>query len=136
MTRLIILVVLAVVAVGVAVLLQRRRPEPPSAPSYRAPAQLDRADFAGPIELPFVVVFASTTCNSCPVVWDEVELSKTDAFVIERVNVEDDPKRHERYKIDGVPTTLVVGADVVVTASFFGPLSDGALREAIEVVAD
>lgn len=134
MTRLIILVVLAVAAVGVALLLQRRRPEPPSAPSYRAPSQLDRDEFTGPNDVPLVVVFASTTCNSCPVVWEEVERSKTDAFVIERVNVQDDPKRHERYKIDGVPTTLVVGADGVVSAAFFGPLKDGALAEAIEAV--
>ncbi len=136
MTRLIILVVLAVVAVGVAFVLQRRRPEPPSAPSYRAPVQLDRDDFAGPTELPLVVVFGSTTCSSCPEVWDEVERSKTDAFVIEQVNVQDDPKRHDRYKIDGVPTTLVVGADGVVVSSFFGPLRDGALQEAIEVVTN
>lgn len=134
MIRLIVLIVLAVAAVGVAFLLQRRRPEPPSAPSYRAPTQLDRAEFAGPSELPFVVVFASTSCNSCPVVWEIVEASKTDDLVIERVNVEDDPKRHERYKIDGVPTTLVVGADGAVKASFFGPLADGALDEAIQTV--
>lgn len=134
MIRLAILIVLAVAAIGLALVLQRRRPEPPSAPSYRAPSQLDRNDFAGPNELPLVVVFASTTCNSCPVVWKEVERSKTDAFVIERVNVQDDPKRHERYKIDGVPTTLVVGADGAVSAVFFGPLKDGALSEAIEAV--
>lgn len=135
MTRLIILIVLVVVAVSVAFLLQRRRPEPPSAPSYRAPSQLDRADFIGPSALPVVVVFASTSCNSCPVVWEEVEKAKTDAFSIERVNVQDDPKRHERYKIDGVPTTLVAGPDGVVTASFFGPLAEGALQSAIAAVA-
>lgn len=134
MTRLVILIVLAFVAVGVAAMLQRRRPEPPSAPSYKAPAQLDRDDFAGPSSLPLVVVFASTTCDSCPVVWEEVERSKTEGLVIERINVQDDPKRHERYKIDGVPTTLVVGADGAVTASFFGPLREGALAEAVNAI--
>jgi len=133
-TRLIILVVLALIAIGVAFLLQRRRPEPPSAPSYRAPSQLDRSEFAGPTDLPLIVVFASTTCNSCPVVWEEVERSKTDAFAIERVNVQDDPRRHDRYKIDGVPTTLVVGADGVVNAAFFGPLGEGVLAGAIDAI--
>lgn len=134
MTRLIILVVLAVLAVGVALLLQRRRPEPPTAPSYRAPSQLDRGDFAHPLDQPLVVVFASTTCNSCPGVWDAVQALRSDAFVAERINVQDDPKRHERYKIDGVPTTLVADASGVVTASFFGPLREGALETAIEAV--
>lgn len=134
MSRFVILIVLALVAVGIAMLLQRRRPEPPSAPSYRAPAQLDRNDFAGPLSLPIVVVFASSTCNSCPAVWEEVERMKTDSFVIERVTVQDDPKRHERYKIDGVPTTLVADADGVVTANFFGPLAEGALSTAIASV--
>lgn len=134
MTRLIILVVLALAAVGVALLLQRRRPEPPSAPSYRAPSQLDRSDFAGSSELPLVVVFASTTCHSCPVVWEEVAQAGTAALVVERIDVQDDPRRHQRYKIDGVPTTLVVDPEGVVTASFFGPLPDGALRSAIEAV--
>lgn len=134
MTRLIVLIVLALAAIGIALLLQRRRPEPPSAPSYRAPSQLDRSDFAGSSDLPLVVVFASTTCNSCPVVWEEVERAKTEALIIERIDVQDDAKRHQRYKIDGVPTTLVADADGVVTASFFGPLSDGALSAAIEAV--
>lgn len=129
MTRLIILIVLVLIAGAVAWTLQRRRPEPPSAPSYRAPSQVDRADFAGPHDRPLVVVFASTTCNSCGSVW--VEVQQLDGPVVERIDVQDDPKRHERYKIDGVPTTLVVSADGVVTASFFGPLPVGALEAAV-----
>lgn len=135
MIRLVVLVVLVVAAVGLAFLLQRRRPEPPSAPSYRAPVQLDRSDFVGPADLPLVVVFASTTCHSCPGVWEVVEQLATDGVVIERVDVQDDPKRHERYKIDGVPTTLVTSPDGSVKASFFGPLAPEALRDAIESVA-
>lgn len=136
MTRVVILAVLVIAAVVIAYFLQRRRPEPPSAPSYRAPAQLDRNDFVGPASLPFVVVFGSTTCNTCPVVWEEVEAIHTAAgpepgYLIERIDVQTDPRRHERYKIDGVPTTLVADADGVVTASFFGPLRDGALAAAI-----
>lgn len=136
MTRLIVLVLLVLAAVVLAWLLQRRRPEPPSAPSYRAPAQLDRSEFAGPHGLPLVVVFSSATCNSCPVVWAEVEPHGSELLAVERIDVQDDPRRHERYKIDGVPTTLVATADGVVTASFFGPLREGALAEAIAELAD
>ena len=131
MTRLVILLVLVVVAVVVAALLQRRRPEPPSAPSYRAPSQLDRAEFAGGAGTPLVVVFASATCNSCPLVWDEVHAHQSDGMAVERVDVQEDPKRHQRYKIDGVPTTLVVDGAGVVHASFFGPLAEGALDAAL-----
>ena len=64
MTRLIVLLVLTAAAVAIALLIQRRRPDPPSAPSYRAPTQLDRSDFDG-IDTPILlVVFASTTCDS------------------------------------------------------------------------
>ena len=68
-TRLFILVVLTLVAVGIAYVLRRRRPDPPSAPSYRAPAQLDRSDFVHPETPVLLVVFASKTCDSCAGVW-------------------------------------------------------------------
>ncbi len=136
MTRLVLLLALVALAAAVAWVLQRRRPEPPSAPSYRAPTQLDRAEFVGGVGTPLVVVFASTSCNSCPVVWDEVTRLDRDGVATERIDVQDDPRRHERYRIDGVPTTLVVDGDGVVHASFFGPLADGALTEAVDSVLD
>lgn len=132
MSRLVILVVLAFVAVIIAAWLQRRRPEPPSAPSYRAPSQLDREEFAGPTGSSLVVVFASATCNSCPIVWGEVISVEREGLAVERIDVQDDPRRHERYRIDGVPTTLVTDGEGVVRASFFGPLPAGALAEAID----
>ena len=134
MMRLVLLVVLVVLAVGVAWLLQRRRPEPPSAPSYRAPSQLDRSEFAGGPGTPLVVVFSSATCNSCPVVWEAVCRLQRTAVATERIDVQDDPRRHERYRIDGVPTTLVVDGDGVVQASFFGPIADGALEDAVDAL--
>lgn len=134
MTRLLILMALVLVAVVIAALLQRRRPEPPSAPSYRAPSQVDRSEFAGSVGSALIVVFASATCNSCPVVWDEVLGHRRAGLDVERIDVQTDPKRHQRYRIDGVPTTLVVDGDGVVRASFFGPLADGALQGAVEAL--
>ncbi len=137
MTRLILLVVLAAVAVGAAWLLQRRRPEPPSAPSYRAPTQVDRADFHASPQAVLVVVFGSATCNSCPGVWETVQTVVASAqgdgpgVETERFDVQDNAAVHNRYKIDGVPTTLVVQPDGVVTASFFGPFQSGALTDAL-----
>lgn len=123
MTRLIILIALTAVAVGVALLLQRRRPEAPTAPSYRAPTQVDRADFDHDSTPTLLAVFTSASCSSCATAWSSVEsLAATqDGLAAQRIEIQDDPKLHQRYRIDGVPTTLIIDADGVVTKSFFGP---------------
>ncbi len=125
--RLLALVVLTAIAVAIAVLLQRRRPDPPSAPSYRAPAQLDRADFAEPSVPTLIALFASTTCNTCPTAWEAVTAAAAETdrggVVVQRIDVQGDPRLHERYRIDGVPTTLVADAEGVVTQAFFGPIT-------------
>ncbi len=131
MERLILLLVLAVVAVLVAYLLQRRRPDPPSAPSYRAPRQLDRADFEHPEHPVLVVVFASTTCTTCPKVWADVEPSGGPTVAVQYVTVQDDSGLHKRYRIDGVPTTVVAGGEGVVVHAFFGPVDTDELAAAI-----
>ncbi|NNE95767.1 MAG: thioredoxin family protein [Acidimicrobiales bacterium] len=123
-----LLVALTVVAVLVALILQRRRPEPPSSPSYRSIAEIDRSEFAHPDEPLLVVMFGSTTCRTCPLVWDVIESLDVPA---ERVDVEDDPQRHQRYRIDGVPTTVVVERTGVVRTTFFGPLSRAQLEETL-----
>ena len=135
--RLIALLVLTAVAVAVAVVLQRRRPDPPSAPSYRAPAQLDRDDFAGPADQVLAVLFGSTTCDSCPVAWAALErlLAGDDVppgtVISQRIDVQDEPELHRRYRIDGVPTTLVADRDGVVIQAFFGPFVDADLLAAL-----
>jgi thioredoxin-like negative regulator of GroEL len=48
-----------------------------------------------------------------------------------RVDVQTEPELHRRYRIDGVPTTVVADADGVVLQAFFGPLSPGQLTETL-----
>ncbi|MGI9598033.1 MAG: hypothetical protein ACR2QK_17855 [Acidimicrobiales bacterium] len=129
LVRLIVLVVLAVAAVGVAYLLQRRRPDPPSAPSYRAPTQLDRDDFERPATPFLAVVLASTTCGTCPEVWATIEGLETDFLATQRVDVQDRAELHKRYRIDGVPTTIFADRAGVVMKAFFGPFDRDELRE-------
>ncbi len=136
LTRLIALVVLTLVAVGVALLLQRRRPDPPSAPSYRAPKQLDLDDFVSQGARLFVALFSSTTCDTCPRAWAAIEEvaaehQEDEGFVVQRIDVQDDPALHERYRIDGVPTTIVADHQGVVVQAFFGPITGDQLREAV-----
>lgn len=129
--RIVILLALTAMAVGVAAVLRRRRPDPPSAPSYRAPAQLDRADFDSSEAPILLVVFASLTCESCHGVWELVSGVDRPDTVVQRVLVEERSDLHKRYRIDGVPTTLVVDPHGVVQHSFFGPLSPEELRLAL-----
>ncbi|MEM9134046.1 MAG: thioredoxin domain-containing protein [Actinomycetota bacterium] len=127
MTRVLILLALTAVAVGIAYLLQRRRPDPPSAPSYRAPSQLDRDDFLRPEAPILVAVFASTTCDTCPRAWETVQAVAgryADLMSVQRIDVQDDPDTHKRYRIDGVPTTVVADPEGVVQEAFFGPMTD------------
>ncbi|MEZ5378162.1 MAG: thioredoxin family protein [Acidimicrobiales bacterium] len=132
MTRILVLIALTVIAVGVAWALQRRRPDAPSAPSYRAPRQLDRDDFDVPADLDLVVVFASSTCDSCPLAWATVTGIERSGTGAQRVLVQENPELHKRYKIDGVPTTLVVDRDGVVHASFFGPVEAESIIDALD----
>jgi Thioredoxin domain len=135
-SRLVVLVVLTAAAVGVAVVLQRRRPDPPSAPSYRAPAQLDRNDFTAGADRWLVALFGSVTCDTCPVAWATVEavLATVPSGAIEaqRIDVQTNAELHRRYRIDGVPTTVVADVDGVVTQTFFGPMTSVQLRQALE----
>lgn len=127
MTRLFILVGLSLGAVAIALILQRRRPDPPSAPSYRAPSQLDRDDFGHPSVPILLALFASTTCDTCPRAWETVQAIARrydGAITAQRIDVQNDPELHKRYRIDGVPTTVVADPEGVVQEAFFGPMTD------------
>ena len=65
MDRLILLIAVAAVASGLALLLQRRRPDAPVRTGWVVPEQLDRDDFDHP-DVPWLVtVFTSDSCDSC-----------------------------------------------------------------------
>ncbi|HEV2766360.1 MAG TPA: hypothetical protein VGV63_01475 [Acidimicrobiales bacterium] len=120
MERLLVAAVLMVVAVAVAVLLQRRRPDPPTAPRWAVPAQLDRADFAGS-DVPWLVaVFTSATCATCAGVLTRAAPLASPEVVVEEVEVGTRPDLHRRYGIDAVPCLVVADADGEVRASFVG----------------
>lgn len=139
MERLVVLVVLTALGVVVAAVMQRRRPDPPSVPGYRAPAQLDRQDFDHPEKPILVVLFSSLVCDGCPRAWETIEsvLSSIEQpelaarLVIQRVDIQTNPELHRRYRIDGVPTTVVADTQGVAVQSFFGPMTQGQLMEAL-----
>ena len=79
-----------------------------------------------------VAVFASTTCTTCPKVWADVEARGGSAVAVQYVTVQDDSGLHRRYRIDGVPTTIVADREGVVVHAFFGPVDPEDLVTAIE----
>jgi len=122
--RALIAVGLAVVALLVAAVLQRRqRPDAPVRTGYQVPGQISRADFARPEAPWLVVVFTSATCHTCAGVWDRARHVESDAVAVQEVEHGADRALHDRYGIEAVPTALVVDADGVVRASFLGPVT-------------
>jgi hypothetical protein len=122
--RVVLVVVLAVVAVGVAYVIQRRQPKAAPVPTgYNVPDRLDRADFARP-EAPWLVaVFTSATCSTCAGTWDKARLLDSDVVATEEVEVSARRDVHGKYRIDGVPATVVADAEGTVRASFLGPVT-------------
>jgi hypothetical protein len=137
MERIVLAVVLALAAIGVAAALQRRqRPDAPVRTGYTMPAQLDRQDFAHP-DLPWLVaVFTSATCASCRGVWERAQPLESASVAVQQIEHQADRALHDRYRIDAVPTTLVVDAEGVVAASFLGPVTATDLWAAVAEVRE
>lgn len=121
MERVLIALALVAVAVVVAVVLERRKPGPPTQPrKWEAPSQLDRADFAGADHPWLVAVFTSATCDSCAKVMPKAEVLASDTVAVVEVPYQSRKDLHQRYAVDVVPTLVVADPDGVVRASFIG----------------
>jgi hypothetical protein len=122
--RVALVAVLALVAVAVAYVIQRRQPAAaPTSTGYNVPDHVDRADFARP-EAPWLVaVFTSATCSTCAGAWDKARLLESDVVATDEVEVTARREVHGKYRIDGVPATVVVDAEGAVQASFLGPVT-------------
>lgn len=125
MDRLLLVLALAVAAVAVAALVQRRRPDPPTAAlrEYSAPSQLDRADFDHPERPWLVAVFTSASCGTCATVTGAAAALASDQVAVQDVEVGERGDLHERYRVEAVPITVIADADGVVVRSFMGPVS-------------
>lgn len=124
MERVLLVVALAVVAVAVAALVQRRRPDPPTAAmrEYSAPSQLDRDDFDHPDRPWLVVVFSSASCGTCAAVGEAARPLASDEVSVQLVEVGEHAELHERYRVEAVPITVIADSRGVVVRSFMGPV--------------
>jgi hypothetical protein len=120
MERVIVAALLVAVALVVAWLLQRRRPEAPTQARWAVPAQVDRADFEGG-DVPWLVgVFTSATCASCERMMDKAVVLASPSVHVQEISYQTRKDLHERYSIDVVPLVLVADEAGVVRASFVG----------------
>lgn len=123
MSRVLLALVLVAVASGVALLLQRRRPDAPTQRQWSVPVQLDRADFPRPEADWLVAVFTSATCGTCAGVVERAVPLRSEQVAVEELEVGAAAALHERYRIDAVPTLVVADRHGVVRASFVGSVT-------------
>ena len=115
------LVLIAIAATVAFVLERRRKPAPPTQPrSYEVPTQLDRDDFDGRDHPWLVVVFTSSTCDSCHKVVPKALVLESDDVAVVEVPYQSRKDLHRRYDVDVVPLLVVADAEGVVRASFIG----------------
>jgi hypothetical protein len=126
MVRFVVAVALAGGVALIALWLQRRRPSlgrMPVVDRHHVPASVDRFDFVAPDAPWLVVVFTSSSCDSCAATWEVARQLGSPAVATQEVEVGAAPGLHARYGIDAVPTTIVCDVDGTVVRSFLGPVS-------------
>ena len=136
MTRVLIAAVLVGLAVVVALVVERRRPAPPTQPTFAVPSQLDRADFARPDAPWLVVVFTSATCGTCADVVVKTRPLESGDVAVEEVEADAHGELHRRYNVDAVPMLVVADAEGVVRGSLVGPASAEEIWLAVSDVRD
>ena len=136
MSRVLIAVALVAVALVIAYVLEKRRPAPPTQPTWAVPSQLDRADFERPEAQWLVVVFTSATCSTCAGVLAKARPLENDDVAVQEVEAVERRDLHQRYAIDAVPTLVVADAEGVVRGSLVGPASAEEIWAAVSSVRD
>lgn len=122
MTQFGLVVAAMLVAVGVSIVLRRRTADAPTQGGFQIPTQLDRGDFVSPTAPWLVAIFTSSTCDACADVANKALVLASSEVAVQRIDYVDDPGLHKRYKVEAVPTLVIVDQRGVVQKSFLGPM--------------
>lgn len=123
MTRLAVMLALALV-VGIAVVaLQRRTTRPQVATRHHLPSHVDRGRFASPTTPWLISIFSSATCLACAEVIGWARSLESDSVVVQDIEVDAEPELHHMHRIDSVPSTVIADHQGVVKLGLVGPLS-------------
>jgi len=137
MTRLVIAIaIVALVAVAALIARRRQAPDAPTQRNYSVPEQVDRADFPHPDTPWLVAVFTSDVCDRCSDVWSKAQVVASDQVAVTEAEFVRDRAIHDKYRIDAVPTTVIVDADGVTRRSFLGPMTATDLWAAVAEVRE
>lgn len=128
----ILVVAIAAAAIGVAALVNRRRPDAPSTPHFAVPQQLDRTDFELAEREWLLVLFSSATCLACGDTRRVIEPVGSTTIGVTEVGYETNRRVHERYGIDGVPALVLADGDGVVRWSYLGTPPAEAIADLLE----
>lgn len=121
--RALIAAAIVLVAIGVAAVIRRRKPDGPPVDSFPTPRQLHRDDFPRPDAPWLVALFSSTTCGSCPDLAAKIAVLDSSEVAVAELTYQDQREIHDRYGISAVPMVIVADADGVARAAFVGPTS-------------
>ncbi|HEY2429164.1 MAG TPA: hypothetical protein VGI06_09560 [Acidimicrobiales bacterium] len=120
MERVVVAAALVVISAVVALVLSRRRPQAPTQERVPIPAQLDRDDFPDADKPWLLVVWTSTTCDSCARATGKARLLASSQVGYVEVPWQEQRELHARYGIEDVPLLVLADADGVVQVSFVG----------------
>jgi glutaredoxin len=110
------------VALVASLVLRRRATDAPTQGGFQLPTQLDRGDFDSP-DVPWLVaIFTSSTCDACADVATKAMVLASKDVAVQRIDYIDNPALHKRYKVEAVPTLVIVDNRGVVQNGFLGPM--------------
>lgn len=122
MARVLLVLVLVLVAAGVAAWIGRRDDQgSPVTTRGSLPSHVRRSDFVRPDAAWLVVLFSSATCASCADARRVVEPLASGEVAVTEIEFTAQRALHERYDIDAVPSVIVCDGSGVVRAEFLGP---------------
>jgi hypothetical protein len=120
--QIVLVVVAMAIALAVALVLRRRATDAPTQGGFQIPTQLDRGDFDSPDAPWLVAIFTSSTCDACADVATKAKVLASSDVAVQRIDYIDNPDLHKRYKVEAVPTLVIVDNRGVVQKGFLGPM--------------
>lgn len=122
MTNLLLVTAGIAIALVVSVVMRRRTTDAPTQGGFQLPTQVDRADFDRPEAPWLVLLFTSATCDACRDMTEKARVLEARDVAVVDVEYTANKDLHARYKVDAVPSLVVVDSRGVVRAGFIGPV--------------
>lgn len=124
------------VALVASIVMRRRRPDAPTQGGFQLPTQIDRGDFPKPDVPWLVLLFTSATCDACADMVQKARVVESREVAVVDVEYTANRDLHKRYRIDAVPSLVVVDAAGAVRTGFLGPVKAQDLWAAVAECRD